>query len=78
VPLRVGASKADCLCCMKIPSNACCACCNLRPDGKTRMATFMGDTLGGDVHKLRIQFTHSARKRLVSTLETEMCGQISK
>ena len=48
---RRQSSRPDCLCCMKIPANACCACCNTRPNGKTRMATFMGDTLGGALTK---------------------------
>lgn len=48
---RRAASKSDCLCCMTVPANACCACCNAKPDGKTRMGAFMGDTLGGMLSK---------------------------
>jgi len=52
---RRSKSKADCLCCVQVPMNACCACCKGRPDGQTRMAAFMGDTLGEFLTKMPVK-----------------------
>ena len=53
---RRDASKADCLCCVRTPANACCMCCAPRPDGKTKMAAFMGDTFGGFLTKKPVKY----------------------
>jgi len=48
---RRTAKRADCGCCCSVPDTACCMCCAPAPSGKTRMQTWMGESLGGALTK---------------------------
>ena len=44
---RRAAKRRDVACCFTVPKGACCLCCAPRPDGRTQMGRWMGESLGG-------------------------------
>lgn len=48
---RRAANRRDVICCSTVPKNACCLCCAPRPDNRTKMGRWMGETMGGALTK---------------------------